>query len=175
MRSVGCLGCLGLLMAAGSLAAEADLLELTLETKAGRGDRPMIVVWIEDKDGRFVETVEICSQAQKYYKELSTWYAAKKEKEGSMVVDAVVGATMRWGGKRLIQIPIRKEGRNLMDGNHVLRIESATDGGARYKDFRIPIRDGFKGGVFEHGGHVCRVTVRLNAVETPPGESRPRP
>jgi len=83
------------------------------------------------------------------------------ESNGVRSVDTVIGATIRWGGKRLIEIPLRTNGRNLLDGNFVLRIESAKDEGARFRDFKIAIPRDFKGGTFRHRGYVTRATVRV--------------
>lgn len=147
--------------------AEENTVQLLLEAQPGRGDKMMVAVWLEDKNGHFVETVEICSQAVKHYKELREWSRQRREKEGNKVVAAMVGATIRWGGKRVVEIPAQRNGRNLLDGNHVIRIESARDKGQRFIDFKIPIPKDFKGGTFQHRGYVARATVRVPNGEKP--------
>jgi hypothetical protein len=152
------LACLIIATANELSGGEADL-ELLLEVRPGRGDKPMVVVWVEDGQGKFVETLEICSQAVKYYPELKHWRAAQNGK-ATQELDAIMGATIRWGGKRLIEIPT-KSGRGLLDGNHVLCIESAADKGARFGILKIPLAKDFKVTMVEHEGYVARATVRL--------------
>jgi hypothetical protein len=150
--------CLSLSAIHGLRAAEQDL-ELLLEVRPGRGDKPMAAVWIEDGQGRFVGTLEVCSQAVKYYPELKHWRAAQNGKS-TEAIDAIMGATIRWGGKRLIEIPATA-GRNLLDGNHVLCVESAADKGARFGVLRIPLAKDLKAMTVEHDGYVSRAIVRL--------------
>lgn len=105
----------------------------------------------------------------KYYPELKHWRAAQNG-HVTQELDAIIGATIRWGGKRLVEIPA-KAGRNLLDGNHVLCVESAADKGARFGVLRIPLAKDFKATTVEHDGYVSRATVRYAATadETTPG------
>ncbi len=155
----------------GLCAREANL-ELLLEVRPGRGDKPMVAVWLEDGGGKFLETLEICSQAVKYYPELKHWRAAQNGK-ATQELDAIMGATIRWGGKRLIEIPA-KDGRNLPDGNHVICIESAADKGERFGVLKIPLTKDLRNTTVEHEGYVSKATVQLAGQDdAPPAKNGP--
>jgi hypothetical protein len=129
-----------------------------LTVKRNRGSSPLIVVWLETADGKFVKTVKRCGRKAKYFKTLSAWSGASKgEKKKS--VDAVTGATVKWGRKGRFTLPVKADAYDLAKGGYVLRIESNADKKRSYKLFKIPIGKDFKGRTFTHEGHVSKVTV----------------
>lgn len=154
-------------LAWGCAAAEPQPLALTLELRQAQGPKPIVAAWLEDAQGRFVRTLQVCCEARKWFSHLRAWQQAAAGKEDRQAVDAVVGATIQWGGTRAVQVPARVGARDVLDGGYVIRIESIAKNGQHYQDFKIPIPRGFKGGVFEDPGYVARATLSVAGVQPP--------
>ena len=133
-----------------------------LEMRKGSGDKPLVVLWIEDADRQFVQTVRWFGKRRKYYKALTTWaLRSAKAKEGRAELDGVTSATLRWGGSGEFSIPLRTAKYDLTKGGYRVRIESRRDKGGHYRRFLIPIAAGFTGGEFEDKGYVKKVTIKV--------------
>ena len=131
---------------------------VALTVKRNRGSSPMIAIWLETSDGKFVKTVKRCGRKTKYFKTLSAWSGASRG-EKKKTVDAVTGATVKWGRTGKFTLPVKTDSYDLTKGGYVLRIESNADKKRGYKLFKIPIGKDFKGGTFTHEGHVSKVTI----------------
>jgi hypothetical protein len=169
MRSIGPI-LLVACMACGALRAQepaadapgAGTMAFRLEMRNGSGDYPMVVLWIEDADRQFVQTLRWFSKDRKYYKDLTTWtLRSSKAKEGRAELDAVTSATIKWKATGEFSIPLRTSKYDLTKGGYRIRIESRRDKGGHYRTFRIPIKAGFAGGVFEDKGYVKKVTIKI--------------
>ena len=150
--------CMSLLTLIVSTSLYAANLEMEFKLEDGKGKHtPMVVVWLEDTEGNFVRTIQMFSNHKKYYKSLKEW----RTKSGMKDLDGVTGATLEWGSTRIIKVPVKAEGINLLDGKYVLRIESKKKKGKSHKEFSIPLPKGYKGGVHKYDGHVEKVTIAV--------------
>ena len=144
--------------------AAGPVLEIKFETSNGTGDDPTIVVWLEDRRGRYIRTLWMFSEDPDYYHELSSWYlryrrSRLKSKED---VDAVVGATIKWRRSRTVEVSTTLEdGKSLLAGGYTIRMESTRDKGGHFRTFRIPIGKDYQGGEYEHKGYVKKVTITV--------------
>jgi len=147
---------------AGAEAGGVGTITFRLEMRKGSGDKPLVVLWIEDADRQFVQTVRWFGKKRKHYKDLTTWaLRSARGKEGRAELDAVTSATLRWGRSGEVSIPLRTAKYDLTKGGYRVRIESRRDKGGHYRTFRIPIAAGFTGGEFEDKGYVKKVTIKV--------------
>jgi hypothetical protein len=78
----------------------------------------------------------------------------------------VSGATIKWGKKRTVVIPVEEDGVNLLDGNHLLRIESRVWEGKHYRKFKIALPADYAGGIHTDKGYAKSVEIKIrNASE----------
>jgi hypothetical protein len=149
---------LSLLLAAG---AGEPCLQFDLQMVEAGGDAPMIVVWAERTDGRFVRTLQMFSKHAKYYPDITTWTAARQDQEPQAQFDAVVGATLKWGSSRRLTVPAVAGGVDILAGDCVLRIEQRKDKGGHYRKRKIPLTRDFAGVTLEKEGYLekCVITV----------------
>ena len=137
-------------------------LNMTFAVRNGTGDDPMIVLWLENDSGEFIQTLHMFSKNKAYYKDMLGWLFKSKSKEKPADVDAVSGATIRWNKTGTFSVPAQLGERDLLDGTHVLRIESRKDKGNHYRGFKIPLPAGYTGGVHEDEGYVKSVEIKIN-------------
>ena len=140
------------------LAGEKANLRMTVEVRNGTGDDPMIVAWLEDKNGTFIQTLHMFSKDKKYYKDMNIWFdKRKKQGESLKQVDAVSGATIKWRQSKSaeIQFDIPED----TGAGYVIRIESRKDKGGHYKSLSIPLAEALQGGTFEHNGYAKKITI----------------
>lgn len=136
-------------------------LDMTFSVRNGTGDEPVIILWLENDTGEFIQTLHIFSKKKEYYKDMLGWLFKSKSKEKPADVDAVSGATIRWNKSSTISIPAQIGSRDLLDGTSVLRIESRKDKGNHYRGFKIPLPKGYTGGVHEDEGYVKSVEIKI--------------
>ncbi|NOU36458.1 MAG: DUF2271 domain-containing protein [Kiritimatiellaceae bacterium] len=136
-------------------------LDMTFSVRNGTGDEPMIVVWLENDTGDFVQTLHIFSKKKEYYKDMLGWLFKSKTKEKPADVDAVSGATIRWNKTGTFSVPAQIGSHDLLSGAYVLRIESRKDKGSHYRNFKIPLPAGYTGGVHEDEGYVKSVEIKV--------------
>ena len=149
--------CLLLVIAAGGSRADARMMEMTVSVSRGTGDNPMIVVWAETATGEFVKTIQMFSKDKEYHKDMLAWrFKSRNEKSD---VDAVTGATINWRRKKTISFPVEENGVNLLDGNHVLRLEARQWKGTHYRNFKIELPKEYTGGTHEDRGYVASVEI----------------
>lgn len=136
-------------------------LDMTFAVRNGTGDDPMIVVWLENDTGDFIQTLHIFSKKKEYYKDMLGWLFKSKSKEKPADVDAVSGATIHWNQKGTFSVPAQIGSHDLLDGTCVLRIESRKDKGNHYRGFKIPLPAGYAGGMHEDEGYVKSVEIKM--------------
>lgn len=136
-------------------------LEMTLSVRNGTGDDPMIVVWLENDTGEFIQTLRMFSKKKEYYKDMLGWLFKSQKTEKAADIDAVSGATIRWNKTGTLSVPAQIGSRDLLDGTYVLRIESRKDKGNHYRGFKIPLPAGYIGGVHEDDGYVKSVEIKV--------------
>ncbi len=147
-----------LLLAAASLIAAAEpTITIDLALKAGSGDKPMVVAWVERTDGTFVRTLHMFSRDRKYFKDMTTWSAARAGQETDAAVDAVSGATVSWASHQKITVPAT----GLLGGDMVLRIEQRKDKGGHYKKDKYPIAADWRGVLISDRGYIASATVSV--------------
>jgi hypothetical protein len=148
-------------------AADADTaaktLDLTLSVRGGTGDDPMVVLWLENDSGEFIQTLRMFSRKKAYYKDMLGWLFKSQKVEKAADVDAVSGATIRWNQSGTVSVPAQIRGHDLLDGTCVLRIESRKDKGNHYRGFKIPLPKGYTGGVHEDDGYVKSVEIKVKS------------
>jgi len=124
----------------------------------GSGDKPMIAVWIEKKDGSFVRSLHVFSKDRKYYKEMLVWSAARGTgSEDDKAVDAIAGATPTWGGHQVVKVPAK----DLLGGDMVLRVEQRKDKGGHYKKRKVPITANWPGVTLDKEGYLASLVVTV--------------
>jgi len=136
-------------------------LEMTFSVRNGTGDDPMIVLWLENDSGEFIQTLHMFSQKEAYYKDLLGWLFKSRKTEKLSDVDAVSGAAIRWNRSGTFSVPAQIDNHDLLDGTYVLRIESRKDKGNHYRGFKIPLPGGYSGGVHEDAGYVQSVEITI--------------
>lgn len=142
-------------------ATAADHLEITCSLLSASGDPPMIVLWVEKTDGTFLHTISMLSKDHKYYKDILKWWAAREGKESKEDLDASVGATIKWGQERTLNVPLPFAGADILDGNYVIRIEQRKDKGGHYSKDRIPLTAGFTTAEKDKVGYIKHISVTL--------------
>ena len=149
-------------MAIGSSAfAEDRVMEMTVSAGGGAGEEVMIVVWAETTEGDFVKTLHLFSRHKEYFKDLLAWRFKSRKKESESDINAVSGATIKWGKKRTVVIPVEEDGVNLLDGTHVLRIESRVWKGKHYRKFKIALPADYAGGIHTDKGYAKSVEIKI--------------
>ncbi len=136
-------------------------LDMTFSVRNGTGDDPMIVLWLENDSGEFVQTLHMFSKKKEYYKDMLGWLFKSRSKEKPADVDAVSGATIRWNKTGTFSMSAQIGTRDLLDGSYVLRIESRKDKGNHYRGFKIPLPKGYAGGKHEDAGYVQFVEIAV--------------
>jgi hypothetical protein len=138
------------------LATAADTaLTLDLTLVEGTGDEVMIVAWLEKEDGTFVRTLQWFSEDRKYFKDLNVWEDARAGRENDQQVDAVVGPTIVWGGRRTVRVPL-PEG---LGQGLVLRIEQYKDKAGHYKKYKAKLTADFTGVSGEKSGYIAKLAI----------------
>jgi hypothetical protein len=162
----------GLLLLGGRAWADDPVttIELKLTVRAGTGDDPLIALWLENDEGDFVKTLQVFSKKKAYHKELLAWSFKAGAKEKPADVDAITGATIRWGQTRTLTLPVLQDGRNLLDGTYVLRLESRKDKGGHYRSLAIPLTKGYTGGKIEDKGYVGTVELTVKPAAAAPAK-----
>ena len=136
-------------------------LEMTFSVRNGTGDDPMIVLWLENDSGEFIQTLHMFSKKKEYYKDMLGWLFKSRKTEKPADVDAVSGATIRWNQNSTFSVPAQIGSHDLLSGTYVLRIESRKDKGNHYRGFKIPLPQGYTGGVHEDEGYVKSVEIKV--------------
>ncbi len=136
-------------------------LEMTFSVRNGTGDEPMVVAWLENDAGEFIQTVRMFSPKKEYYKDLLGWSFKSRKTEKAADIDAVSGATIHWNKTGTVTIPAQTGSHDLLDGTYVLRIESRKDKGNHYRGFKIPLPKGYAGGISEDEGYVKSVEIKV--------------
>ncbi len=140
----------------------ADSLELKLKTVDGTGDAAMYVAWIETVDGAFVRTLMMFSKDKKYYDHMTVWWNPHVTREGAAVPDAMISPTLKWSMERTVNIPLDLgDGKNLLTGSYVLRVEQRKDKGGHYKKLRIPLSADFTEKTLQGEGYFKLFTARV--------------
>lgn len=137
------------------------MLEMTFSVRNGTGDEPMVVAWLENDTGEFIQTVRMFSPKKEYYKDLLGWSFKSRKTEKAADIDAVSGATIRWNKSGTVTVPAQIGGHDLLDGTYVLRIESRKDKGNHYRGFKIPLPKDYAGGISEDEGYVKSVEIKV--------------
>lgn len=145
----------------GLLPAADPILLIDLSVVESSGDNPMIVMWVEKADGTFVKTLQMFSKDSKYFPDMLSWHAARQGREDKAALDAVVGATVKWGQSRQLRIPVVAGGVNLLQGDLVLRIEQRKDKGGHYRKRRIPLPADWPGVTLEKEGFISKLTISI--------------
>ena len=136
-------------------------LDMTFSVRNGTGDDPMIVLWLENDTGEFIQTLHMFSKKKEYYKDMLGWLFKSRKVEKAADIDAVSGATIRWNQTAKFSVPAQIGNHDLLDGTYVLRIESRKDKGNHYRGFKIPLPAGYTGGVHEDEGYVKSVEIKV--------------
>ena len=144
---------------AGS-AASVKTLEIKVNVKKSGGDAPMVVMWLETDTGKFVKTLQMFCKKKKYYKKMLAWKFRSRKKK-SVSLDAVTGATIKWGASRSVSVPVELDGKNILDGTYVLRFESRKDKGKHYRKFKIPLPKDYAGGKHCDAGYVREIEISV--------------
>ncbi len=134
-------------------------LEITVSIGNGDNDNPMMVLWLEDVNGEFIQTLHMFSKRKIHYDKLKGWEPESKKKESPADVDAVSGATVGWNQSSTISIPAQIGLINLLSGKYVLRIESRTHFGENYRSLKIPLPEDYTGSVFENVGSIKSLSI----------------
>jgi hypothetical protein len=90
-----------------------------------------------------------------------TWSTAREGHEDKPALNAVVGATVKWGQNRQVRIPVVAGGVNLLAGDLVLRIEQRKDKGGHYRKRRIPLPADWPGVTLEQEGYIAKLTITV--------------
>jgi hypothetical protein len=136
-------------------------LDMTFSVRNGTGDEPMVVVWLENDTGEFIQTLRMFSTKKEYYKDMLGWLFKSRKTEKLSDVDAVSGPTIRWNKTGTLSVPAQIGAHDLLDGTYVLRIESRKDKGNHYRNFKIPLTKGYTGGKHEDEGYVQFVEITV--------------
>lgn len=136
-------------------------LDMTFSVRNGTGDEPMVVVWLENDTGDFIQTLHMFSRKKEYYKDMLGWLFKSRKTEKLSDVDAVSGPTIRWNKTGTLSVPAQLGDHDLLDGTYVLRIESRKDKGNHYRNFKIPLAKDFTGGKYEDPGYVQSVDIAV--------------
>jgi hypothetical protein len=89
----------------------------------GKGNRPYVVVWIEDNAGERVRTLKVWGNKTKYQRKLKIWQA------GGGTVNGISGATRPNGDYRVSWDGRNDAGELVAAGTYVIRAESAREEG----------------------------------------------
>lgn len=89
----------------------------------GKGNRPYVVLWIEDAAGNRVRTLKVWGNKMKYQRKLKIWQA------GGAAVDGVSGATRPNGDYKVSWDGRNDAGELVAAGEYVFRAESAREEG----------------------------------------------
>ncbi len=135
--------------------------EITVSVGNGDSDNPMIVLWLEDDAGEFIQTLHMFSKRKIHYDKLKGWEPKSKRVEDPAAVDAVSGATVGWNQSSTISIPAQIGSINLLSGRYILCIESRTHFGENYRSLKIPLPEDFTGSVFENVGCIKLIDVKV--------------
>ncbi len=161
---IGCTATTGQLIAANT-SQSVEALDIVLQLANGlktTKDQPMVVMWLEDTNRRFVKTIyRFGKKDKKHYKDLPVSFGLYSKVEKSEDLDAVTGATIIWGSHGHIQLPARWRGLDLLSGKFVLRIESAKDHGQRFASFSIPLKPQVLDNSFKDKGYVTEVKIKV--------------
>ncbi len=141
--------------------AKDRVLEMTVSAGGGTGEEVMIVVWAETTEGDFVKTLHMFSKDKEYFKDMLAWRFKSRNKEPKNYIDGVTGATIKWGRKKTVVMPVEEDGVNLLDGTHVLRIESRVWKGKHYRQFKIALPADYAGGVHTNKGYAKSVEIKI--------------
>jgi hypothetical protein len=138
----------------------AGSITMEVEVTPGSGDDPMIMVWLENEKGEFIRTLQTFTKHKEYFKDLTVWWG-KREKAKADTLDAVMGPTIKWGGKKSATVPLVIEGNNILSGNFKIRIEQRKDKGGHYKKMTIPLTPTFASGVVKGDGYITQIKFTL--------------
>lgn len=93
---------------------------------SGRIDNPYLAVWVEDGDGRLVQTINLWyeqGEGERWLNELQQWYAASGGTTATSGATRVAGSySVAWDGTGL-------DGQLVAAGDYVLYVESACEHG----------------------------------------------
>ncbi len=116
--------------------------ELDLHMRAGMRhtrDQPMVVLWLEDRDGRFVSTLWRFGKPKRWYDDMTVWKAQSAGHETAAALDAITGPTIIQGDTGRLRVPRRWQGMDLLSGRYVLRAESRKDHAKHDSSLSIPL------------------------------------
>ena len=105
-------------------------IELTLASSSRRrkSHRPYVVVWIENRSGDVVRTLELWGRERKYLKELRDWYRHRNRKDDPRTVTR---ASRRAGNYRIVWDGKDINNKPVPAGDYTVHIETAKEKGRR--------------------------------------------
>lgn len=137
------------------------VLDITICVSDGGNDNPMMVLWLENDAGEFIQTLHMFSERKIHYDKLKNWMLKSKNTEKTTDVDAVSGPTVGWNQTSTISIPAQIGSINLLDGERVLCLESRTHIGENYQSLKIPLTKDYTGGVHKKNGSMKLIEIKV--------------
>lgn len=137
------------------------VMDITFCISDGENDNPMMVLWLENDAGEFIQTLHIFSERKIHYDKLKNWILKSKNTEKQADVDAVSGPTIGWNQTNTISIPAQIGTINLLDGERVLCLESRTHFGGNYWSLKIPLTKGYAGSVHKNNGSMKLIEIKV--------------
>ena len=119
--------------------------EISLHMRAGMRhthDQPMVVLWLEDADGRFITTLWRFGKPARWYDDMTVWKAQSAGADAAAALDAITGPTIIQGDTGRLRVPRRWHGIDLLSGRYVLRGESRKDHAQHDSSVRHTAREG---------------------------------
>ena len=92
--------------------------------------RPYVAVWIEDKQGKPVRTLQLWVGEDEWLKDLRSWWR-KVGRSDRAVVDAVTSATRPVGQYRFTWDGLDESGQRVEQGDYTFYIEAVREHGGR--------------------------------------------
>lgn len=136
-------------------------LDITVSVQDGENDYPMMVLWLENDTGEFIQTLHMFAERKTHYSRLKNWASKSKETEQPADIDAVSGPTVGWNQSSTVSIPAQIGTVDLLSGKYVLCIESRTHFGWNDRNLKIPLPEGYKGGIHEGGGNIKSIEIKV--------------
>ena len=136
-------------------------LDVTISIRDGQNDNPIMVIWLENDAGEFIQTLHMFSKRQNHYNKLKGWAYKSEQTEKPADIDAVSGATLGWGQSSTVSIPAQIGTIDLLNGKYVLCIESRTHFGESYRSLTIPLPEGYTGSAHEDIGSMKSVDIKV--------------
>lgn len=123
------------------------------------GEGAYIVVSVLDKDGNYLQSLQVLGDDEEWYPDLTDWwdYFTKNNKPD---IDAITGATIAGGERSLFVLSIADE---LLNAGNILRFETAVEDQKYVKeDVQLPLTAATLSGKFEGSGYIRYVRMIPN-------------